>query len=118
MTIAGVPSDKRGYPFVKTQLKEIEMEYQKVRYLITIGLAWLPWAFFNEKILGNVFFPDNRIMLFIPILAWLCCFPVWLMHEKSKSSLGIDDVFGFIGYGFCALGILMALGKVVVAIFG
>jgi hypothetical protein len=48
----------------------------------------------------------------------LYCFPVWLIHGKSKSSLGIDDVFGFIGFGLCALGILMALGKVVVAIFG
>ena len=94
------------------------MEYQKVRYLITIGLAWFPWTLFNEKILGNAFFPDNRIMLVIPILAWLYCFPVWLIHGKSKSSLGIDDVFGFIGFGLCALGILMALGKVVVAIFG
>jgi len=49
------------------------MDGKAFGYLITIGLAWFPWIFFNEKALGNAFFPDNRIMLVIPILAWLYC---------------------------------------------
>jgi len=87
-----------------------------VGYLITIGLAWFPWIIFDKKILGN---DDIHIWtMILSILAWMFCMVLWVMRKNRQESLPIEDIFGIIGLGGFALGILSKILEVVADPFG
>ena len=71
------------------------MDGKAFGYLITIGLAWLPWIFFNKKVLGGVSAFSSGIDIVIPILVWFYCLAMFYGRSKQGSEQsGIELLVG------------------------
>ena len=78
------------------------MDGKAFGYLITIGLAWLPWIFFNKKVLGGVSAFSSGIDIVIPILVWFFCLAMFAKRTGQQQS-GIELIVGKISVGVALL---------------